>query len=81
MVELEEAFDLVASKFRIPALNSHKKLVISKLIEGGEDLFINFLTGFGKSLIFQALPLVINHINQQEGHICVVVSPLVQSSG
>lgn len=70
-------FDLVASKFSILALNSHQKLAISKLIEGGEDLFINLPTGFGKSLIFQALPLVIDHIKQQEGHICAVVSPLL----
>ena len=36
----------------------------------------NLPTGSGKSLIFQALPLVIYHIEKQQGHICVVVSPL-----
>ena len=34
-------------------------------------------TGLGKSLIFRALSLVINHIGKQQGHICVVVSPLL----
>jgi len=33
-------------------------------------------TGLGISLIFQALPLVINHIEKQQSHICVVVSLL-----
>ena len=36
----------------------------------------NLPTGLGKSLIFQALPLVIDHIEKQQNHICVVVSPL-----
>ena len=77
MADLEEAFNLVTTKFSIPALNSHQKLAISKLIEGRKDIFINLPTGFGKSLIFQALPLVYDHIKKEEGHICVVVSPLL----
>ena len=36
----------------------------------------NLPTGLGKSLIFQALPLVIDHIEKQQSHIRVVVSPL-----
>ena len=36
----------------------------------------NLPTGLRKSLIFQALPLVIDHIEKQQSHICVVVSPL-----
>ena len=36
----------------------------------------NLPIGLGKSLIFQALPLVIDHIEKQQSHICVVVSPL-----
>ena len=35
----------------------------------------NLPTGLGKSLTFQALPLVIDHIEKQQSHICVV-SPL-----
>ena len=77
MEDLEEAFNLVASKFGIPALNSHQKLAISKLIERKNNIFVNLQSGFGKSLIFQALPLVIDRISSQPGHICVVVSPLL----
>ena len=77
MADLEEAFDLVATKFSIPALNWHQKSAISDLIKGRKDIFINLPTGFGKSLIYQALPLVYDHIKREEGHICVVVSPLL----
>ena len=77
MADLEEAFNLVASKFGIHALNSHQQLAISKLIERKKDIFVNLPTGFGKPLIFQALPLVIDHLSSQAGHICVVVSPLL----
>ena len=77
MEDLEEAFNLIASKFGIPALNSHQKLAISKLIERKKNIFVNLPSGFGKSLIFQALPLVIDRISSQPGHNCVVVSPLL----
>jgi len=78
-VDLEEAFNLVASKFSIQAFNSHHQLAISMLIERKKDIFVNLPPGFGKSLIFQALPLVIDHVSSQPGHICVVVSPLLTS--
>ena len=76
MAGLEEAFNRVASKFGIQALNSHQQLAISKLIERKKDIFVNLPTGSGKSLIFQALSLVIDHVSSQPGHICVV-SPLL----
>lgn len=65
MADLEEAFNLVASKFGMQALNSHQQLAISKLIERKKDIFINLPTGFGKSVIFQALRLVIDHVSSQ----------------
>ena len=68
MVDLEETFNLVASKFGIEAFNSHQQLAISKLIESKKDIFVNLPTGFGKSLIFQALPLFIDHVSSQPGH-------------
>jgi len=68
MVDLEETFNLVASKFGIEAFSSHQQLAISKLIERKKDIFVNLPTGFGKSLVFQALPLVIDHLSSQPGH-------------
>ena len=41
------------------------------------DEFINLPTGFGKSLIYQALPLVCDTVCGTTGDIVVVVSPLV----
>ena len=79
MVDLEEAFNLVASKFGIQALNSHQQLAVSKLIESKKDIFDNLPTGFRKSLTFQALPLVIDHLSSQPGHICVVHHYLTQT--
>ena len=40
-------------------------------------MFINLPTGFRKSLIYQALPLVCDTVRGTSGHIVVVVSPLV----
>ena len=78
MADLEEAFNLVASKFCMQVLNSHQQLAISMLIERKKDIFINLLTGFRNSLIFQALQLVIDCVSSQPGTVCVfVVSPLL----
>ena len=41
------------------------------------DEFMNLPTGFGKSLIYQALPLVCNTVRGATRHIVVVVSSLV----
>ncbi|XP_022780469.1 Bloom syndrome protein homolog [Stylophora pistillata] len=67
----------------IPVINSTNHLSIStNMIIGNEprdkqrDVFINLPTGFGKSLIYQALPLVFDAMHR-EGHIVVVISPLV----
>ena len=40
----------------------------------------NLPAGLGKSVIFQALPIIIDHREKQQGHICVVVSPLPLNS-
>ena len=77
MASLEEAFTLVSSKFKIPTLNHHQRLAIEKIVSNNKDVFVNLPTGFGKSLIYQALPLVFDHTTNLSGHIVVVVSPLI----
>ena len=77
MASLEEAFILVSTKFQIPSLNDHQKSAIRKIVFQSKDVFVNLPTGFGKSLIYQALPLAFNHTTKHPGHIVVVVSPLV----
>ena len=41
------------------------------------DEFINLPTRFGKSLMYQALPLFCDTVRRTTGHIVVFVSPLV----
>ena len=49
MTDLEEAFNLVASKFGIQALNSHQKLAISDWLRKISDFssFVQYLRGKG----------------------------------
>ena len=41
-----------------------------------KNVFVNLPTGFGKLLMYQALPIVINEVSNCFGHIVVFVSPL-----
>lgn len=52
-------------------------MAIRKIVIEKKDVFVNLPTGFGKSLIYQALPFVFDHVTKSSGHIVVVVSPLI----
>ena len=67
------------SKF--PSLMLTRSLQLEKVFLQKEDVFVNLPTGSGKSLIYQALPLVFDHVSDESGHIIVVVSPLVSLMG
>lgn len=41
------------------------------------DVFVNLPTGFGKSLIYQVIPLFFDVLLKASGHMVVVISPLV----
>ena len=71
MATFEEAFDVVSNTFRIPSLNARQKTGIRKIVEERKDAFVNLPTGFGKSLLYQALPLVFDLTSQSQepGHI------------
>ena len=62
----------VCSKYRVKQVSerSYPANFIEKI-----DEFINLPTGFGKSLTYQALPLICDTVRGTTGHI--VVSPLV----
>lgn len=77
MADISKAFDRVCEKFGITELNKHQKEAITQIVQRKTDVFINLPTGFGKSLIYQALPLVCDTVRGTTGHIVVVVSPLV----
>ena len=34
------------------------------VVESKSDVFVNLLTGFGKSVVFQALPIVYSYVDQ-----------------
>ena len=62
------------SKYRVKQVSerSYPANFIEKI-----DKFINLPTGFGKSLTYQALPLICDTTRGTTGHIVVVVLPLV----
>ena len=79
MATFEEVFDVVSNTFRIPSLNAQQKTGIRKIVEGRKDVFVIYLPpGFGKSLLCQALPLVIDLTSQEPGHMVVFVSLLIR---
>ena len=47
----------LAENFKISGLHDHQKTAIIKFVKEKRDIFINLPTGYGKSLVYQALPL------------------------
>ena len=70
-------FDHVCEMFGIRELNTYQREAIVQFVQKKTDVFVNLPTGYGKSLIYQALPFVCDSILEAAGHIVVVVSPLV----
>ena len=75
MASVAAVFDLVSQKFCIRELNALQKEAIIQFVEKQRDVFINLPTGFGKSLIYQALPFVFDTMHG-EGHILLLLSHL-----
>lgn len=73
----KEAFLAVESQFEVENLLSEQKEAIKSFF-GEKHVFVNLPTGFGKSLIFQSLPLVsdILHRRSRGSSVIVVLSPL-----
>ena len=69
MAALDEAFLWAWSTFKIPGFNSYQKLAIEKFVIQKQDVLVNLPTGFGKSLIYQAFPIVFDSILKEQGHI------------
>ena len=67
----------LAENFKISGLHDHQKTAIIKFVKEKRDVFINLPTGYGKSLVYQALPFVFDYLFNKQGHIVVVVSPLL----
>lgn len=81
MADIEGVFSKVCDIFKIDELNSYQKEAIRIFLSNKQDVFVNLPTGSGKSLIYQALPLCfdfLNEPNKPKQHIVVVVSPLIR---
>ena len=75
---LDAAFSLVCDDFGFKTLNEHQRNALTIVIEKKQDVFVNLLTGFGKFVVFQALPLVYSCLEpSREKNIVIVVSALV----
>ena len=79
MADISEAFKQVCKTFKISKLNPYQQDAFMQIVEKNTEVFINLPTGFGKSLIYQALPLPLTFdiIHGTPGHIIIVVSPLI----
>ena len=76
MADLSPSFSKVCEQFKFSELNKHKKAIISVVLKK-KDVFVSLPTGFGKSVIFQALPMVFDGFTGESHHIVIVVSPLL----
>ena len=76
MADLSAVFDHVCEMFGIRELNAYQREAIVQFVQKKTDVFVNLPTGYGKSLIYQALPFVYDSILEAD-HIVVVVSLLV----
>ena len=77
MADLSVALQQVCQKFGIKELNPLQKGAIASFVINKRDAFVNLLTGFGKSLIYQAIPVIFDVLLEAPGHIVAVISPLV----
>ena len=63
MAAIEAAYDKILETFKLNSLRSIQREALEKLVSG-EDAFVIQPTGSGKSLIFQAAPIVFDESNR-----------------
>ena len=73
---LEEAYQEVERQFEIDLLPEQKQSIKAFFEE--KNVFVNLPTGYGKSLIFQCLPIVSDIVNEKPraSSLMLVISPL-----
>ena len=71
------AFEAARKQFEVESLLPEQENVLKAFFEGNH-VFVNLPTGYGKSLIFQCLPIVADVLNNRPrgSSIVVVISPL-----
>ena len=75
--EFHEGICMVCSYFSVEGLRREQITVLRNFFQG-KNVYFSAPTGFGKSLIFQAIPFVVDHLleNQAGTSIIFVISPL-----
>ena len=71
------AFAKVCNIFGFEKLNKHQEEAIRQVVEMKRDVYVNLATGYGKSVVFQALPTVFASVDKCEKNIVIVISPLI----
>jgi len=75
---MEEAFRKVCEVFGFDRLNKNPEETLRFVSESKSDVFVNRPTEFGKSVVFQALPIVYSCVDpSREKNIVLVVSLLI----
>ncbi|XP_063076479.1 ATP-dependent DNA helicase Q1-like [Engraulis encrasicolus] len=73
----DSAVSRVLSKLpHIKSLKEEQKTALKEFV-GGKDILALLPTGYGKSLIYQIAPLVVQEMGRQQEPIIAVVSPLI----
>ncbi|XP_078355691.1 bifunctional 3'-5' exonuclease/ATP-dependent helicase WRN-like [Oculina patagonica] len=77
-LEMEVALGKVCEVFGFNKLNEHQIDALNYVVKEKKDIFVNLPTGYGKSIVFQALPVLYASLEaNSENNIVIVVSPLV----
>lgn len=74
---LDHVFAKVCDIFGFEKLNKHQEEAIQQVFEMKSDVYVNLPTGYGKSVAFQALPMVFASVDRYEKNIVIVISPLI----
>ena len=78
---LDHAFAKVCDIFGFNKFNKHPVEAIQQIVEKKSDVYVNLPTGYGKSVVFQALPTVFASVDRREKNIVIVISPVIWSNG
>jgi len=73
----QKAFKSMGEQFEIDNLLPEQENSLRKFL-GGQNIFVNLPTGYGKSLIFQCLPIAADALFEKPrgSSVLVVISPL-----
>ena len=76
--KFNESLKYAAAKLHIPSFRKHQEDAICRFIDG-HHVFVSLPTNYGKSKIYQGVPLCLDHLRQNTDHhsIALVVSPII----